>query len=151
MATILEQPTEQHIMPRSAHRVLLHDVRWETYEMLLSDLNEGHVRLTYDQGDLEIMSPLPEHERYCYLFERLIDALAEELELPLDVLRSMTCRRKDLDRGLEPDACFYIASEPLIRGKSHIDLNVDPPPDLAIEVDITRSSVDRLAIFASLV
>jgi Uma2 family endonuclease len=150
MATIQRDPTEQLALPVDPRPILLENVRWETYEMLLEDLDESHVRLTYDRGSLEIMSPSSAHERYAYLFERLIDALAEELEISLDGLRTTTCRRVDLERGLEPDACFYIANERLVRGKARIDFSVDPPPDLAIEMDISRSSLGRLGIYASL-
>jgi Uma2 family endonuclease len=63
---------------------------------------------------------------------------------------SMTCRREKLERALEPDDCYWIANEPLVRGRDVIDLDTDPPPDLFLEIDISRSFLDRLGICARL-
>lgn len=125
-------------------------VRWATYEMLLADLEGQNVRLTYEQGSLTLMSPSAEHERYAYLLGRLVDILTEEWNIPMEGLRTLTCRRVDLACGLEPDCCFYIANEPRIRGKAELDLTVDPPPDLAIEIDISNSSSQKMPIYAAL-
>jgi Uma2 family endonuclease len=91
-----------------------------------------------------------EHESYNYLLARLVDSLTEELDLPVKGGGRTTFRRRTRKRGLEPDACWWIASEPLVRGKTVIKLAQDPPPDLALEVEISRSALDRLAIYASL-
>ena len=85
-----------------------------------------------------------------YFLGRIIDILAEELEIPYDAGGSTTHKREDLAKGLEPDQCYYIRNEPLIRGRMELDLTHDPPPDLAIEIDISRSSVTRLGIYAAL-
>jgi Uma2 family endonuclease len=108
------------------------------------------LRITYDRGSLEIMTLSPEHECYKKLLGRLIEALTEELGLPLASFGSMTCKRRRRQRGLEPDESYWIASEPLVHGKVTIDLRVDPPPDLAVEIDITHSSLDRMAVYAAL-
>jgi Uma2 family endonuclease len=136
-------PLEQHFV--------LDEVDWTTYGRLLRALgNRTALRLTYDRGSLEIMTLSHEHESDSYLLGRLVDALTEELGLPVKGGRSTTFRRRKSKRGLEPDACWWISNEASVRGKIKIDLRVDPPPDLALEVDVTHSSLNRLAIYASL-
>ena len=136
---------------QAANRFLLKNISWQTYEALLKDLeSQRGIRLTYDRGLLEIMTPLAPHERNSRLIGRLVEALTEELNIEICSLGSLTCKREDLARGLEPDECYYIQNEPVIRSLEQIDLNQDPPPDLAIEIDITSSSINRLALYASL-
>ena len=135
---------------RDAGRILLHNIAWETYEAILADMEDRAIRLTYDQGDLEIMSPSDEHERIKSLVGRMIEAMTEELDIPIRSAGSTTLRRQLKRRGLEPDECYYVAHEPQMRGRDDIDLNVDPPPDLAIEVDISHSSLDRFGIYAAI-
>jgi Uma2 family endonuclease len=94
--------------------------------------------------------PLDPHETYKKLLRRLIEALTEELGIEIRSLGSRTCDREDLERGLEPDQCYYIQNEQAVWDKVQIDLSVDPPPDLAIEIDITNSSMKRLSIYAAL-
>ena len=137
--------------PIGAGKVLLPGVSWSTYQALVHDLAERpNKRLTYDHQWLEIMTPLPEHEANKRLLGRIVEATTEELGLEIYSFGSTTWSREDLQRGLEPDECYYIPSEAQVRGKTRIDLTVDPPPDLAIEIDITSSSLDRLKIYASL-
>ncbi|XHX79988.1 MAG: Uma2 family endonuclease [Stenomitos frigidus ULC029] len=136
---------------QSPDRVLLRDISWQTYQSLLKDFEQQPgMRLTYDRGLLEIMMPLVPHETYKKLLGRLIETLTEELEIEIRSLGSLTCDREDLARGLEPDQCYYIQNEAAVRHRERIDLTQDPPPDLAIEVDITSSSIDQLAIYAAL-
>jgi Uma2 family endonuclease len=130
------------------NRLVLYNVPWPTYLRLLQMFDESHVRMTYDRGTLEIMTLTFGHESYGYLLGRFIDALTEELGLPIAGGGSTTFKRRR--RGLEPDGCFWIANEPRIRGKTKIDLRVDPPPDLAIEVDVSHSSLDRMSVYAAL-
>src|SRR5436305_2029664 len=87
-------------------RILLNEVSWEAYEALLKSWAElpGR-RLTYDHGKLEIISPLHSHEQYASLIGRFIETFTEELQLPIHTGRSTTCRRKQEERGLEPDEC----------------------------------------------
>ena len=130
-------------------RVIVHFVSWTTYEHLLADLsNQSSTRLTYDRGMLEIMCPLPEHEEGNRTIALLVEVLAEEMRIDVRNFGSTTFRRADLARGFEPDSCFYIQHEADISGKSTIDLTVDPPPDLVIEVDITSGSLDKFPIYA---
>jgi Uma2 family endonuclease len=132
-------------------RVIVHNVSWVTYESLLADLaNQSTIRMAYDRGTLEIMSPLPEHERYNRTIAILIEILAEELEVDVDDLGSTTFKREDLARGFEPDSCFYVQHEAHIRGRSSIDLTVDPPPDLVIEVDMTSGSLNKFPLYTQI-
>lgn len=136
---------------QSPDRILLHDISWQTYQFLLRDFaQQPAMRLTYDRGELEIKMPLDPHETYKKLLGRLVEALTEELGIEIRSLGSRTCDREDLARGLEPDQCYYIQNEAAIWDKEQIDLTIDPPPDLAIEIDITSSSIDRLDIYANL-
>jgi Uma2 family endonuclease len=131
--------------------VLLHDVDWKTYGRLVWTFAERpRVRLTYDRGRLEIMSPSLGHESDADFLGQLIIVLTEELALPCLPGGATTLRRRGVRRGLEPDRCYWTASEAGVRGKKRIDLRVDPPPDLAVEVDVTSSSLDRLRIYAAL-
>jgi Uma2 family endonuclease len=135
----------------AVQRLVLQGVDWDTYRRLLRALDERpSLRLTYDRGTLEIMTLTFGHESWGHLLGRLVVALTEELGLPIAGGGSTTFRRKRQRRGLEPDESYWIANEPLVRGKQRIDLRVDPPPDLAIEIDVTRSSLDRLGIYAAL-
>jgi Uma2 family endonuclease len=132
------------------NRLVLYNVPWPTYRHLLRLFGESHVRLTYDRGTLEIMTLTFGHENQGYILGRFIDALTEELGLPVAGGGSTTFKRRRKKRGLEPDACYWIANEPLVRGKARLDLRTDPPPDLVLEVDVTHSSLDRMAIYAAL-
>jgi Uma2 family endonuclease len=99
---------------------------------------------------LEIMSPLHEHESDADYLGRLVVVMTEEMGLPIKGGGSTTLRRRKKQRGLEPDNCYWIANEPKMRGKRTLNLRTDPPPDLAIEVDVTRSSLNRMSIYAKL-
>jgi Uma2 family endonuclease len=145
---ILHQP--QTAKPEPAQRFVLYGVGWEGYEKILEVIGGRHIRVTYDRGDLELMSPLPPHEVYKKFFGRLLDALADELDIRILGYGSTTFRRQDLDRGLEPDECFYLSSAARIRDWRMIDLTIDPPPDLAIEIEITASCLDRMGVYAGL-
>ena len=142
MATVLSSSADQ--------RVVLHDIDWETYESILEAHRDRSVpRFTYDRGRLEIMSPSPEHEQLKDIAAQLVNVVAEEMVLDLQGLGSTTFRREDLERGFEPDACFYIQNAARIRGKTELDLRTDPPPDLVIEID-TSPSINKFPIFAQL-
>jgi Uma2 family endonuclease len=131
--------------------LVLYDIDWTTYRRLLRAFDERPgIRLTYDRGTLEIMSPPQEHERVAYLLGRFVDTLTDELKWRVIAGRTTTFRKKKKKRGLEPDNSYWIASEPQVRGKRPIDPRTAPPPDLVIEVDITHSSLNRLAIYATL-
>ncbi|MCT7977435.1 Uma2 family endonuclease [Laspinema olomoucense] len=131
--------------------LILPNIRWQTYEALLLDLKDtGRVRVTYDQGTLEIMAPSEEHEGYSLSIHNFIVILADELALNLRQLGSTTLKKEDIQRGLEPDQCYYIQNEPRVRNKLKIDLSLNPPPDLIVEVDITSGSLNKFPIYQSL-
>jgi Uma2 family endonuclease len=132
-------------------RVVLQNVTWQFYELMLAQLGENRsVRLAYDRGILELMSPLMPHERSKRLLEKLIDIVLEELDIPAVSVGSMTCKREDLDRGSEPDSGYYIQNEPLIRHRETVNLEEDPPPDLVLEVEYSRSAVNKLKLYAAM-
>lgn len=146
MATIEKQVQERD----PEERFLLRGISWELYEALRDNEENNHVRMTYSQGTLEMMSPSDEHEWVKRLIGRMIEAITEELRIPVRSLSATTWRRRDIDKGLEADECYYIRSHPKISGRRRIDLTRDPPPDLALEVVVTHGDVDKMAIYAAL-
>ncbi|HEY9741939.1 MAG TPA: Uma2 family endonuclease [Coleofasciculaceae cyanobacterium] len=132
-------------------RTVLRNISWETFEALLRETGEDRgSRFAYDCGTLEIMTPLYEHENPKIQFDRFIVALAEELEIEIKSAGSTTLKRSIKNRGIEPDNCYYIQNEIAVRGRQELDLETDPPPDLAIEIDITSSSVNKFGIYSAL-
>jgi len=134
----------------AGERFVFWDVGWDGYLSLLKMVENRRVRVTYDRGHVELMAPLPIHERYKSLIGRMIEAITEELDIQAVAVGSTTFYSEELDRGLEPDECYYLANAGRVRDWKRIDLNVAPPPDLAVEVDITGSSLNRLGIYAAL-
>jgi Uma2 family endonuclease len=131
--------------------VVLAHVSWETYERLLSDDEERRVpRMTYDQGVLELVTPSMPHEEDARTITRIVDIVAANLGIPIRSVGSTTFRRKDLERGFEPDTSFYIQNEERIRGQREVDLSVDPFPDIVVEMEVSRSAIDKLGLFASM-
>jgi Uma2 family endonuclease len=150
MSTATLLPTSVPAPVRTPRGILLSGIRWKTYEALLADLEDRPIRLTYDRGNLEIMAPTFNHERCKRKVGRVVETVAERASVPFLSGGSTTFRLEDLEKGLEPDGCFYIQNVAAVLRKKRIDLRVDPPPDLAIEIDIYSSSVDRLGIYAAL-
>ncbi len=131
--------------------LVIHQSTWEDYEGLLEDLRDRpHLRVSYDGGTLEIMSPLPEHEEYASFIKGVARVISEELGLTLEGRGRATWKRRRLARGAEPDVCFYVANAPRIIGKRTIDLEFDPPPDVVVEIDITNESLGKFSIYAAL-
>lgn len=147
MTTVLDPPKVKEALTDG---VLLHHISWATYESLLRDNPDTpSTRLTYDRGDLLIMVTSLEHEEISCIIARLIQLLAEEFEVENRAFGSATYKRKDLQRGFEPDSCFYFKNEARMRGKKRLDLTKDPPPDLVVEIDITSPSIRKLPLFAA--
>ena len=134
----------------NTQRFILDNVSWGRYTRLLRLFEDRHLRITYDRGVLEIMTLSYEHENISRFLGRLVLILTEEFDLPVAPGGSTTMRRKRKQKGLEPDDCYWIAHASVIRGKTTIDLRTDPPPDLAVEVDVSRSSLNRMAIYEKL-
>ena len=138
-------------LPQAEQRTVLRNISWETFEALLKETGEDRgSRFAYDGGTLEIMTPLIGHENPKSNLGNFIIALAEELDIEIKSAGSTTLKRKIANRGIEPDNCYYIQNELAVRGKQELDLETDPPPDLAIEIDITSSSVNKFDIYSAL-
>ncbi len=132
-------------------RFILFSEPWSAYTGWLKLFDERrHVRITYDRGTLEVVTLTHEHEHQAALLGRLVVAWTEERGLAVKSGKSTTFRRRKAERGLEPDECFWIANELLVRNKERLDLRHDPPPDLVIEIEVTRSCIPRMPIYASL-
>src|SRR5712692_986794 len=115
-------------------RVILDHISWGTYERLLAERGESSgTRFAYDEGALEIMTTSFRHEKLKHTAELLVEVVASEMKIALQGGGSTTFKRKDLLKGFEPDACFYIQNVERVRGLDQIDLNKDPAPDLVIE------------------
>ena len=123
------------------HRVLFRDVSWQEFESILVELGEHRAaRLAYSKGTLEIRMPLPEHEVDKEIIGDMVKILLEGLQIDCDCFGSTTFKRQDMAQGVEPDQSFYIQNYSRMIGRRRIDLTVDPPPDLAIEVDVTSKT-----------
>ncbi len=130
--------------------VVLHNVSWQTYQALLSDMGEHRsARLTYDRGNLEIKMPSKLHELINRLLERIITTLTEELGMSVLPLGSTTFNDETLEQGVEPDSCFYIQNADRVNPEDDHPPQ-DFPPDLVVEVDVTSSSRSRLTIYKSM-
>lgn len=140
----------EHLPPGGT--LVVPGVSWEDYEQLLEEIEAmgRHVRVTFDEGRLEIVAPLKKHEFAGSLAQDLIRAACRATGQKMEGLGSMTIRRSDLRRGVEPDRCFYIRNAHAVIGKDELDFTKDPPPDLAIEIDVTNSSRTKFPIYAAL-
>ena len=128
-------------------RVTFYNLSWRSYEQILDALgNNRAARLTYYKGTLETVSPLEEHESASDRIGILIHTLTEELNLNIKSMASTTLNKPELKIGAEPDKCYYIQNEPAVRGKK-VDLAIDPPPDLVVEVDITHTDINKNQLY----
>jgi len=142
MTTVEHPPTGQPFR--------LSGISWKTYVAMRDVPENQHVRMTFDRGELEMMSPSKRHEKLAILIDRIIHAWAEERDIDIESCRTMTCRREDLGRGLEPDNCYYVRHAAAMRAREELDLSIDRPPELAIEIDITRIALDKLDLYAAI-
>jgi Uma2 family endonuclease len=148
MATVTE-PTTSGV--HEAASVLIEGASWSDYEAMLRIIGERHIFVNYDQGIMEVMVPTYSHERICEFLALMVDILAEELDLPCEAGGSTTHRRADLEKGVEPDKCYWLHAKGVaMLGRRDLDLAIDPAPSLVIEANYTSSSVDRMAIYAAL-
>lgn len=132
-------------------RTILSNISWQTFKTMLAEMgSERKNRLAYNNGILEIMTPLMPHENSNRLIEVFVGVLCEELGLEIKRTGSLTLTRDDLERGGEPDSSYYIQNESLVRNNENIDLSIDPPPDLVLEVEYSKSKVDKLKIYAAI-
>jgi Uma2 family endonuclease len=152
---ILEALGEYHI--RHAYdrgtlemRAVLYGVSWRDYQKFLDALGDKSPRHSYDRGTLEMMSPGKDHDWVSRLIGRFIQTMSPELNIPIQSVGSTTLGREVIERGLQPDEAYYIANEPRVRGRLKYDPKRDPPPDLIVEVEVTRDAVSRLPLLAAL-
>ena len=149
MVTIAPNPQTKPQSPESPFT--LRKVSWATYKALMADVGDHRPwRIAYDSGVLELRMPLLKHETPKRLLENFVETAADEVEIEILEAGALTLEREDLKRAIEPDSCFYIQNELQVRGKDDINLPEDPPPDLAIESDLTSSSLNKFNIYASL-
>jgi Uma2 family endonuclease len=136
-------------LPASA-MLVVHEVSWDEYESVLEGLQHRRtLRISYDSGRLEIVSISSGHGWYQSLIGDLVIVFCEVFKLRSEKLGPVTWKRRSLLKGTEPDVSLYVRNAKQITGKD-IDLETDPPPDVVVEVDLTRDSLARFPIFAAL-
>ena len=135
----------EKIVVKPGQQLLLQDISWSDFESILEDLGEHRSsRISYSNGVMEIMVPLPEHEKHKEIIGDLVKILLEKLEIDFEGLGSTTFKNVPMAQAVEADTCFYIKNYRAVIGKDRLDLSSDPPPDLAIEIDITnRTRLDN--------
>ncbi|MEG4939701.1 Uma2 family endonuclease [Microcoleus sp. F4-D5] len=129
-------------------QLLVEDVNWQQFESILAELGERRAsRLSYSNGRLEIMVPLPEHEKAKEIIGDMVKILLETRQIAFESLGSTTLKNERMSQAVEPDTCFYIQNQAAVIGKNRLDMSVDPPPDLAVEIDLTsRTQLDNYQI-----
>jgi Uma2 family endonuclease len=128
----------------------LEDISWDEYEQLLDQLAEWRgMRVSYDRGRVEIMSPSFQHEKFIAFISGVGRVLAEEMDLTVEAAGATTYKQESLLKGSEGDESFYVQNATAIIGKRQIDLDIDPPPDVVVEVDITNESLSKFPIYAA--
>ena len=131
--------------------VILHNISWETYEKILAEHDEvSNPHFAYCDGELEIMVLGYSHETFKTKLSELATEIARVLEIDYETAGSTTFRREKKQKGFEGDASYYFKNADIVRGKKVIDLNIDPPPELIIEIDITHGSLPKFPIFSAL-
>jgi Uma2 family endonuclease len=137
-------------LPAFEARCVLHGVPWTTYDDLTRSNENNHLRLTYDQGDLEVMSPSGRHARISHVIGAAIYEWIMLNRITAEFGGNMTLKRREFTRGLEADECYWITSAAAMRGKDEIELAIDPPPDLALKVEVSHPLLPKLPIYQAL-
>lgn len=142
MSTLLKEESET--------RIVLENVSWEIF-VALADERRGSVpRLSYNEGVLEMISPKRKHENISCLLGRMIEAYSEIRGIEILSVASVTVKRSDLKKAYEADESYYVTNIDKVLAKEELDFEVDPPPDLVIEVELTASAIDKLELFAAM-
>jgi Uma2 family endonuclease len=129
----------------------LSGVSWEEYENLVQSVGEApSLRINYDQGRMQIMTISFKHEYYAHIIEQMVGVIRLILRPKVVFFGSATLKKQPRLKGAEPDACFYVQSAPIIGHKINLDLRVDPPPDVVLEMDIYHESISRFHIYEGL-
>ena len=135
----------------ASQKLILHNVKWQTYEQMLSDQADiSGLHVYYNNGNLEIMTESLKHGETASLLGLIVALLAETLEIEFTPTGNTTYKREKSKAGFEGDGSFYFKNSDAMRGKVKVDLKIDPPPELVIEVDVTNPSLPKFPIFARL-
>jgi Uma2 family endonuclease len=131
--------------------VIFHNATWADYEELLAQVGEASgLRISFNDGTLKVMTLSHEHEKYADFVKRLVSALSLRLRINILFFGSATMKKQKQTKGNEPDASFYVQTAAAIGNRIQLDLSVDPPPDVVVEVDIHHDSRDNYPIYAIL-
>lgn len=137
--------------PAGADSIVFYEASWDFYEAMLREYDEEPSRMSFDDGTLEILMTISmEHEGFKSFIGDMVSDIAKHFAIPMARRGSATLKSMPKRKGLETDQCYWVANERTIRGVKRLDLNIHPPPDLVIEVDVTHSVVDRDAIYAAI-
>ena len=137
-------------LPRGAS-LMKSDVTWDDYEEIVAELDERpEFRVSFDDGTIEIVSPSNKHERISRLVDRMVHVYGDTRKMQIEFFGSSTWKRKILAKGAEPDSCYYVNTASLVIGKPQLNLDVDSPPDIVFEIDVTSSSKRKFSIYAAL-
>ena len=154
--TSVTLPITSEILDATEHlpvgaTLVIPQVTWDDYERLLEELAERpHLRVNYDCGRLEIVSPLSEHENYARFIDQIVVVFSDTFNLEVEHRGSTTWKKRALEKGAEPDSCYYVSNARRIIGRGNIDLESDPPPDIVVEIDTTSKSLKKFSIYAAL-
>jgi Uma2 family endonuclease len=151
MQSVSQMTLQEIVTIQVNQKLILQGVSWNFYEQLLKDFEDSNaLHFAFDDGILEVEVPQFEHESANRVLQNLVTTICLEKEIDFVNAGSTTFRKRAKAKGVEPDTAFYIQNEAEIRGKSNIDLQTEPAPDLVIEVDITSPSLNKMPIYASL-
>jgi Uma2 family endonuclease len=134
--------------------VTFRGVSWDDYEDLLEHLEQAGEasgrRISFDMGVLTIMTVSTEHEKYTRFIDQMMALIKVRLRINILSFGSATMRKRKKSKGNEPDACFYVQTADALGNRIHLDFEVDPPPDIAVEIDVHHESRSRFSIYAVL-
>jgi Uma2 family endonuclease len=149
--TLCNQVLEAAVRLPAGATLVVPEIDWDDYERLLDQIaEERHMRISYDSGRLEIVSPRPEHGEYACFFDDLLRIVCDFRGMELQKYGNATWKKRILKKGVEADACYYIANAERVIGKRDIRLEVDPPPDIVLEIDLSTDSSRKFHIYAAL-
>lgn len=139
----------EHLPPDS--RLILQNQTWDDYERLTAAVGEASgLRISFADGELEIMTLSTEHESFAEMIGRLVDRISIGKNIDILFFGSATIKKSKRVAGSEPDACFYVQNAAKIGGKIRVDFGVDPPPDVVAEIDWKHDSFYKFPIYAQL-
>jgi Uma2 family endonuclease len=131
--------------------VTFHGASWDEYENLLEQVGEASgLRISFDTGVLTVMTVSTEHEKYTRFLEKMMTLIILRRRINILSFGSATMRKRKKSKGNEPDACFYVQTADALGNRIHLDFEVDPPPDIAVEIDVHHDSLSRFSIYAAL-